>query len=1050
MDIQQCANNPNLYLFFIAPDMILRLSKQSSLKNTRQQLLELPKNKYILYQIEQFNQPNIPRLDPKLIENSYAIFDYSTINLKYYPDHLRENVKLFTPLIKEPTQELNNNKTIDILFIGNLNQRREKILNNIRQHSISNNLNYNIQVISDKTGIELINIIKQSKLILNLHYYPNAILELFRIHDVLPYDCKILSENPGNEEEMDLVEKYGNDVNFFPVIDDKLSNIEDMYKLISDKLHTEIDLDERKKFIEEVNDGNKNYLEFNFLYRNLFHKYVLKLVNPNDKINYEIIHNNTTNEFKEKKYYAHLHCFDISRFNEIYGEYIDKISQYFSIVITYSIGDNTIDIINKNFVVLKIQNKGMDIGAKFCAVAYLNDNEIPYEYILFLHSKSNPETRRKYFEPLLNILDQEFIENITNYDGYFPDIQWEIVGDRLKMISGNPHLANKNLPERNLMYRNELLRYLGCDNNTNKFIEGNCYILSKNVIDKLYTDPYIYNILNTESSFDYAWVRGFGHNLNGDINQVYKQFIERKFAPRNERSFDGYIEHVFERVILNLCDNFKCLKTFKICIIYVYYERKNEQKNQTNLSFFIKYGLDKSRWRAMDITTLFIINGKQCEVLIPEREDIIVLKLDKCNNLECWNKGIKYFEDKNKEPIYKIFSHLCYINTSCFGPLYEPDTNKHWITDIILDNKYSTKNKCFLNYDNRDLLNNNSKIFGSLNEDFLKLKLNYKDTLINISDYKHYFNKKNNKLLIYAHYDKDNIIKNYVIESLIYFSKLGYDIVFYTTSTSINNYDESFLPFKINYVSPFLKSGGDDWFMWFECCKKLKNQNREYNWIMLLNDSMLLGINGFDNMKNSIENMENSNIDFWGHWDSNEINYHIMSSIYEFKYEILDYFINFCNKNLLSCKSKEQVVTKCETQFTLYLKKMDFKIKAVINKDSYNFQPPKIFRYNTNNIVSCPSHNPLNISSWINNSKTFAIKYKYILPYLKESNLNNEFKERLRHIHIGKYQGFEWHFPKINIDLFRDNNIFGNEKKFLSLSNLEQKYIILNDNVQFV
>ena len=26
-------------------------------------------------------------------------------------------------------------------------------------------------------------------------------------------------------------------------------------------------------------------------------------------------------------------------------------------------------------------------------------------------------------------------------------------------------------------------------------------------------------------------------------------------------------------------------------------------------------------------------------------------------------------------------------------------------------------------------------------------------------------------------------------------------------------------------------------------------------------------------MKNSIENMENSNIDFWGHWDSNEFMY---------------------------------------------------------------------------------------------------------------------------------------------------------------------------------
>ena len=69
-----------------------------------------------------------------------------------------------------------------------------------------------------------------------------------------------------------------------------------------------------------------------------------------------------------------------------------------------------------------------------------------------------------------------------------------------------------------------------------------------------------------------------------------------------------------------------------------------------------------------------------------------------------------------------------------------------------------------------------------------------------IEKYKEHFNKSDNrKCLIYAHYDKNNLIKNYVIESLIFFSQLGYDIIFYTTSTSINNYDEDFFLFKINY-----------------------------------------------------------------------------------------------------------------------------------------------------------------------------------------------------------------------------------------------------------
>ena len=67
---------------------------------------------------------------------------------------------------------------------------------------------------------------------------------------------------------------------------------------------------------------------------------------------------------------------------------------------------------------------------------------------------------------------------------------------------------------------------------------------------------------------------------------------------------------------------------------------------EKNLSFFIKYGLDKSRWRDMDITTLFVINGRQCEVLISESNDIIVIKEDNCSDCEGWYNGIKYFENK--------------------------------------------------------------------------------------------------------------------------------------------------------------------------------------------------------------------------------------------------------------------------------------------------------------------------------------------------------------------------------------------------------------------
>ena len=261
--------------------------------------------------------------------------------------------------------------------------------------------------------------------------------------------------------------------------------------------------------------------------------------------------------------FAHLHCYDISKFREIYGNYIGTIYNYFSVVVTYSLGIARNVMEGRQIALLKIPNKGMDIGAKFCMVQYLRNQKIDYSYILFLHSKSNPKTRRKYFAPLISNFKEEetaleFIENINNYDGYFPDIQWEICGNRLKMISGNPKFASSNLPERNLLYRKELLGYLGCGNRTNRFIEGNVYILSKKVVERLFGDKRLYNILNRPHDFDYNWVCA-RYGLSGSLRKVYHEFRIQQLQPRDKLSYDGYIEHAFERVVLNLCESNKLM-----------------------------------------------------------------------------------------------------------------------------------------------------------------------------------------------------------------------------------------------------------------------------------------------------------------------------------------------------------------------------------------------------------------------------------------------------------------------------------------------------------
>jgi hypothetical protein len=122
------------------------------------------------------------------------------------------------------------------------------------------------------------------------------------------------------------------------------------------------------------------------------------------------------------------------------------------------------------------------------------------------------------------------------------------------------------------------------------------------------------------------------------------------------------------------------IRSSRIGIIYVYYERKNEQKNQTNLSFFIKYGLNDKLWSNLNISTLFVVNGHQCEVLIPTtKPNIYLLKENNCSDWEGWYNGIKYFENTRGKKIWEEFDYLCLINAGAIGPIYESNIHDHWL-----------------------------------------------------------------------------------------------------------------------------------------------------------------------------------------------------------------------------------------------------------------------------------------------------------------------------------------------------------------------------------
>ena len=118
----------------------------------------------------------------------------------------------------------------------------------------------------------------------------------------------------------------------------------------------------------------------------------------------------------------------------------------------------------------------------------------------------------------------------------------------------------------------------------------------------------------------------------------------------------------------------------KTAIIYVFYNRPGELRNESNLAFFIRQTVlvDKSN------IYLFIINGYTCEVIFPQQSNLFVLKNRNCYDFESYGIGINYLKKKfgqNLNGIHRIVTMNCGVT----GPFYR---GKHWLSEF--ENKLSS------------------------------------------------------------------------------------------------------------------------------------------------------------------------------------------------------------------------------------------------------------------------------------------------------------------------------------------------------------------------
>jgi hypothetical protein len=456
-------------------------------------------------------------------------------------------------------------------------------------------------------------------------------------------------------------------------------------------------------------------------YPNLFHKYILNISHHEEMIPYLSIIDNKLYK-KNEKFICHLHILDISNFNDIYGNYIQFLQNHFKIIITYSNGELNDNILqNNNYIILKIKNKGYDIGGKICAVNYLNKNKIEYQYILFLHSKTNVDSRKKYFEPLIKNenrikLIKQIFELNENLLGIFPNIMWNM-NENYGKIYGT------------LNYYNEILKFLNIDLNINDiFCEGNCFIVKKCVVDYIFINKInlFYNLLNEDNSFDLNWFRLF-YGKDDTIENLYQYYKENnlhgnnsllKNANYSNNLSDGMVEHVFERVWIDIIkhlggdyltlDKDNIIDTYNIKLNAIYFPQFHEIEENNNF-----WGKGFTEWTLLKpFDDTISVDNIKYPILKPHSDigyydlsyketllkQIDIAKKYNVNGFIIYH----YWFDNNKKILYKPLEY--FLDDDIDFPFCISWANESWTKrwdgynhDVLLEQRYDSDN-FFLNH----------------------------------------------------------------------------------------------------------------------------------------------------------------------------------------------------------------------------------------------------------------------------------------------------------------------------------------------------------------
>jgi len=224
--------------------------------------------------------------------------------------------------------------------------------------------------------------------------------------------------------------------------------------------------------------------------------------------------------------------------------------------------DNNYDNVNLN--IFDIQNKGGDIGGLLFLTKKLfehynfNNDNIPYKFVIFAHTKTNTQWRIKLCNAVFNYDYKKLFNEINNSNNNSNNNSIGMIGSK----SWN-YTFKDNTKTFYQYHLNTLRNYYKINFNNEKkyeswnFIAGTILTMNIKIISHIYNNNIneVYDKMNVDNSIDIAWIDAikFKKLKNKDcFNDLYY----RKIYGKSILS-DFMIEHTFERIIGLISKHYK-------------------------------------------------------------------------------------------------------------------------------------------------------------------------------------------------------------------------------------------------------------------------------------------------------------------------------------------------------------------------------------------------------------------------------------------------------------------------------------------------------------